>query len=64
MDVDPASLNLGFYEDGTPQYEGVINSRSAGLYTKTDDKCDIWLEVNSLDDPACVIGTLPMKLGT
>lgn len=32
MDVDPAMLNLGFYEDGTPQFEGVINSRTAGLY--------------------------------
>ncbi len=63
MDVDPATLNLGFYEDGTPQYEGVVNNRSAGLYTKTGEKYDIWLEVNSLDVPASVIGTLSHEIG-
>jgi hypothetical protein len=63
MDVDSATLNLGFYEDGTPQFEGVINSRSAGLYTKTGEKFDIWLEVYSLDDPVSVIGTLAHEIG-
>lgn len=63
MDVDPTTLNLGFYEDGSPQYEGVVNSRTAGLYTKTDEKFDIWLEVYSLEDAASVIGTLSHEIG-
>ena len=63
MDIDPDTLNLGFYEDNAPQFEGVTNSRSAGLYTQTDDNFDIWLEVNSLDDPASVIGTLSHEIG-
>jgi hypothetical protein len=63
MNVDSTTLNLGFYEDNTPQYEGFINSRSAGLYTTTGDKFDIWLEVRSLDNPASVIGTLSHEIG-
>lgn len=63
MDVDPTTLRLGFYEDGTPQFEGVINSRSAGLYTQSGDTFNIWLEVNSLDDPASVIATLAHEIG-
>lgn len=63
MDVDPATLNLAFYQDGTPQFDGVINSRSAGLYAQTHDKFDIWLEVNSLEDPVSVIATLAHEIG-
>ncbi len=63
MDVDSASLNLGFYEDRTPQYEGFTNNRSLGMYDGTGEKFNIWLEVNSLDDPAGVIGTLAHEIG-
>ena len=63
MNVDPATLNLRFYEDNTPQFEGVINNSTAGLYTETDEQFDIWLEVGSLDDPGNVIGTLSHEIG-
>jgi hypothetical protein len=63
MDVDPKTLNLGFYEDATPQFEGVTNNRSSGLYSQTGQKFDIWLEINSLDDPASVIATLSHEIG-
>ena len=63
MDVDPSKLTLGFYEDGTPQFEGATNSRTAGLYAKAGKKFNILLEVNSLDDPAAVIATLSHEIG-
>ena len=63
MDVDPETLNLGFFSDDTPHIEGILNERAAGMYTTTDDKFDIWLEVNSLDDPGGVIGTLSHEIG-
>ena len=63
MDVDATTLKLGFYEDGTPQYEGIVNNRTAGLFTSADDKFEIWLEVNTLADPVCVIGTLAHEIG-
>ena len=63
MDVDPTTLNLGFYEDNTPEFEGVINGRAAGFYTEAFNRFDIWLEVGSMNDPQGVIGTLAHEIG-
>ena len=63
MDVDPDTLNLHFYEDTSPQYEGVANPRTAGLYYASEDKFNILLELQTLNDPASVVATLAHEIG-
>lgn len=63
MDVDPTRLTLNFYEDNSPQFEGAINSRTAGLYVENEGNFDIWLAIDGLDDPAGVLATLAHEIG-
>lgn len=63
MDVDSTKLRLNFYEDDSPQFEGMTNFRTAGLYSESDAHFDIWLEVNGLENPAGVVATLAHEIG-
>ncbi|QDU57344.1 hypothetical protein [Aeoliella mucimassa] len=64
MDVEPGCLKLGFYDDTKPHFEGMVHSGTAGLYVQSEEgKFDIWLEINSLADPASVVGTLSHEVG-
>ena len=63
MDIDPATLKLSFYEDMTPQFEGATSRRSQGLYSESESHYEIFLEVNSLEDPIGVIATLAHEIG-
>ena len=63
MDVEPSRLDLCFYEDDSPQFWGAPSSRTAGIYTSSGDRFEIWLEVNTLRDPAHVVATLAHEIG-
>lgn len=63
MQVDPETLALGFFEDDTPEFEGVATHRAAGLYAEEGGKFGIWLEVNQLGDPGSVVATLAHEIG-
>lgn len=63
MSVDHSKLDLGFYEDQAIGLEGGVSLTSAGMYSEHDGRYQIWLQVNSLDEPGGVIATLAHEIG-
>lgn len=63
MEVDPSLLHLEFYEHSLPQIEGMWKHGTAVLYSESDGQFDIWLEVNTLEDPLNVVATLAHEIG-
>ncbi|QDT24306.1 hypothetical protein [Gimesia chilikensis] len=63
MDVDPVDLRLRFYEEARPEFEGMMTEGSAGLYGKVGNKHEIWLELNTLEDPLRAVATLAHEIG-
>lgn len=63
MDVDPVDLRLRFYEEARPEFEGIMTEGSAGLYGKVGNKHEIWLELNTLEDPLRAVATLAHEIG-
>lgn len=63
MDIDPGTVELSLYEDRNPVYEGQWQHGTAGLYHEQAGKYRIWIEVNNLDDPLGMVGTMAHELG-
>ncbi len=63
MDVDPARLQLEFYEDSHPKFSGKWNDGTAEMYSEVDGCFTIWLEAATLADPLAVVATLAHEIG-
>ena len=63
MGIDPAGLQLGFYQDDRPRFEGVATVGTSGLYAESDSAYQIWLEATRLSDPLNVVATIAHELG-
>lgn len=63
MEIDPDTVELAFYEDNTPAYEGHWREGTAGLYQAGGGKFRIWIEVSNLDDPLAMVATMAHELG-
>jgi hypothetical protein len=63
MSIEPATVELSFYQDRNPVYEGVWRHGTAGLYHPDGGKFRIWVEVANLDDPLAMVGTMAHELG-
>ncbi|QDV21435.1 hypothetical protein Pan153_61230 [Gimesia panareensis] len=63
MDIDPAILRLRFYEEARPEFEGMWTEGSTGRYGKSGDKHEIWLELNTLENPLNAVATLAHEIG-
>ncbi|MEL7496365.1 MAG: hypothetical protein AAFN77_02055 [Planctomycetota bacterium] len=62
--VNSTLLKLSFYEDERPFISDTVRESSDGERESLDDSeaTEIWLEVNSLEDPGHVVGCLAREL--
>lgn len=63
MQVPFESLELNFYEDDRPQFYGETIKSTAGLYTETEGRFGIWVEVSTLNDPLATVSTIAHEIG-
>jgi hypothetical protein len=68
MDVDPASVELAFYDDSHPMAGSHLLTNyetrgAAGVYESQDGVQRIWIEAGSLSDPIGLVATLAHELG-
>ncbi|HVJ80574.1 MAG TPA: hypothetical protein VNC50_05845 [Planctomycetia bacterium] len=68
MDVDPATVQLSFFEDrdplaGNPSFGAYRHDGAAGLYHADGDAFHIHIEAANLLDPLSMVGTMAHELG-
>ncbi len=68
MDVDPSRVELKLYSDDSPVVEtsttlNQYRDSSAGFYHEQGGIANVWINVNTLDDPAAVVATMAHELG-
>ncbi len=64
MEIDPATLELHYYEESRNNIIGDSFHGSAGMYRKNEkEKFEIWLEISKLNRPKGVIATIAHELG-
>jgi hypothetical protein len=63
MQVPFESLELHIYQDDRPQFDGMINELTAGLYTESEGRFGIWIEVATLNDPLATVSTIAHEIG-
>lgn len=57
LDVNPHDLRLSYYEDDKPMFGEPENGEISA-----EQPCEIWLEVNSLQDPILVVADLSREI--
>lgn len=63
MQIDPETLELGFYEEGHQPFEPVSSHRSVEDSTRTEERFLVSLDGGSIHDPVSVATTLIHELG-
>jgi hypothetical protein len=62
MGLPSESVELSFYTDRNPVYEGQWQQGTAGLYHEEQGKFWVSVEASNLDDPLGLVGTLAHEL--
>jgi hypothetical protein len=62
MGISRSCVELAFYRDDHPRFEGAEHAGTSGLYTQEDGRNCVWLEASSLQDPLSVVATIAHEL--
>ncbi len=63
MGVAPETVELSWYQDRNPVYEGQWQQGTAGLYHEEAGRFRVWVEVGNIDDPLALVATMAHELG-
>jgi hypothetical protein len=63
MGLDPAGVELCFYQERKPAIFGEWTHGTAGLYQDEKGAFRVWIEAANLSDPLALVGTIAHELG-
>lgn len=63
MDVRSETVELDFYVDRNPVYDGRSPKRTAGLYEQRGGKHHVWIESGTIADPLALAATIAHEVG-
>jgi Pentapeptide repeats (9 copies) len=63
MAIERSTVELSFYEESRPVYDGELHAGTSGLYQAHEGKFQIWIEVRNIHDPLAMVATMAHELG-